>query len=466
MKHHTLILGLALTASTLVHSSGAAITETSFSTCSLLGGSNDSVRAARIQSDGAIVLAANVSAGPLAASGSGGSEGKGMVIRLAPGGTRVLASRRLAAEVRDLALDGQDNLWVALGRAGVVKLDATATQELWKQETGGICARVDATRDGTCAILNYSNDNDTTAGAGTVLVLAADGRRLGSFKGRHHTIDIAVDGASQTVMTIGWRQANAFDGRRREPVQIAHLTGRSYDGTEKYHLYDWSVTPDAPDFLNKPSNNMADTRGYRCAMGADGRLHAAFECAGGNHIFRYEPRRVNGAWAEAKNKKAKGDKYHAFYNSRAEHKAFLAQYDPATGDYLRGQEFTARLSSGRANAVRVKNGAIAAGSEGAVYLGGTAASELPVTFTPPGTGDYKGGGFLLGLNPAMDTRLFCVRLQPGATTHAVDVRQVGGKTVIVCAGTTSSKPEPFWTRNAIQTEAPPNSGFFAVFTVE
>lgn len=463
MKLHARILLLSLVAGI---TAGAAITENNFTTCSLLGGATDSVCGARIQSNGSIVLAANVSAGPMAASARGATAGKGMVVRLTPVGTRLLSARRVADEVRDLALDAQDNIYVACGREGAIKLDPTAGKELWKQPAESICVRVDATADGTCALLNYSTDDDSTPGAGRVLVLDANGHPLGSFNGRHNTIDVAVDGRSKTVVTIGWRQANAFDGQRKQPVQISHLTGRSYEGTAKYHLYDWSVTPEAPDFLNQPSNNMADTRGYRCAMGADGKLYTAFECAGGNHIFRFEPRLVNGAWVEAQGKKAQGDKYHAFYNSRAEHKTFVAQFDPATGEYLRGQEFTGRLSSGRANAVRVKNGTIAAGAEGCLFVGGTAASGLPVSFTPPGTGDYTGGGFLLGLNPALDTRLFCLRLQPGAVTHAVDVRQVNGKTVVVCGGSTSTKPEPFWTPNAIQSEAPPNSGFFAVFTME
>ena len=448
----------------LAAATASAVTETNFTASSLLGGTNDSVRGARIQSDGSIVLAANVSAGPLLPAAGGPKSG--LIIRLAPGGTKVQVAMRVAAEVRDLALDAQDNLYVALGRDGLVKLTPSASRELWRKDTGGLCARLDAAADGTCAVLNYVNDNDTTPGAGTVLVMAADGRQLGTFKGRHNTIDVAVDGASETVVTIGWRQANAHDGKRREPVQIAHLTGRGYDGTEKYHLYDWSVDTNAPGFINKPSNNMADTRGYRVAMGADGKLYAAFECAGGNHIFRYEPRLVNGVWADAKAKKPKGDNYHAFHNSRAEHKTYVARFDPATGEFLRGQEFTARLPNGRANAVRVKNGTIAGGLDGAVYLGGTAASELPVSFAPPGTGEYKGGGFVLGLKPALDSRLFCLRLQAGAETHAVDARRVGGKTVIVCAGTTSAKPDPFWTKNAIQSEAPPKSGFFAVLSLE
>jgi hypothetical protein len=461
-----LICSVVLATSTAVVSWGAALTEASFSVCSLLGGSNDSVRAARLQSDGSVVLAANVSVGPVAQAAAGNAAGRGLVIRLAPGGSHLLAALRVGAEVRDLALDSQDNIYAALGREGAAKLDPQAKRVLWKKDTGGLAARLDAAKDGTCAVLNYDTDNDTTPGPGTVVVLAADGRQLSTFKGRHHTIDLAIDGASQTVVTIGWRQANAFDGRRREPVQIAHLTARGYNGAEKYHLYDWSTDTNAPGFINRPANNMADTRGYRVALGADGKLYAAFECAGGNHIFRYEPRLIHGAWVEAKAKKPKADQYHAFHNSRAEHKVFVARFDPATGEYLRGQEFCGRLANGRANAVRVKSGGIAAGAEGALYLAGTAAAGLPASFLAPGTGDYTGGGFVLGLKPGLDGRLFCVRLQPGAETHTVDARQIGDRTVVVCGGTTSAKSEPFWTKNALQTESPPKSGFFAVFTPE
>lgn len=444
----------------------ATLSEASFSICSLLGGSNDLVRAARIQSDGAIVLAANVSSGPVAQQASGNAAGRGLVIRLAPGGSRLSAAYRVGMEARDLAIDSQDNIYVALGREGVAKLDRQVQRLLWKKDTGGLAARLDAAADGTCAVLNYDTDNDTTPGPGTVLVLAADGSKLGTFKGRHNTIDVAIDGTSQTVITIGWRQANAFDGRRKEPVQIAHLTGRSYSGVEKYHLYDWSTDTNSPAFINRPANNMADTRGYRVALGADGRLYAAFECAGGNHIFRFEPRLIQGAWVDAKAKKPKADAYHSFHNSRAEHKVFVARFDPATGEYLSGQEFCGRLSNGRANAVRVKSGAIAAGPDGTLYLAGTAAYGLPVSFLPPGTGDYTGGGFVLGIKPGLNERLFCLRLQAGAEVHAVDARRIGNRTIVVCGGTTSTKSEPFWTKNALQTQAPPGSGFFAVFTIE
>jgi hypothetical protein len=56
-----------------------------------------------------------------------------------------------------------------------------------------------------------------------------------------------------------------------------------------------------------------------------------------------------------------------------------------------------------------------------------------------------------------------VSLQAGAERHGVDARQIGGKTIAVCAGTTSAKPDGFWTRNALQNEAAPKSGFIRGF---
>jgi len=41
------------------------------------------------------------------------------------------------------------------------------------------------------------------------------------------------------------------------------------------------------------ASRRVDTRGYRCAIGRDGRLYIAFEAAGGNHLFRYSPTDIN-----------------------------------------------------------------------------------------------------------------------------------------------------------------------------
>ncbi len=438
-----------------------ALDEANVAVSAPFGGAGDAVNGVRIQADGTIVIGGNLSDGPLDKQATG--SGKGVVIRLSTAG-KVLSVNRVSEAVHDIAIDAAGNIYVAAGNDGAIKLDPMGTKLLWKKPTEGVCARIDASGDGHCAALRYGKDTDSTPGAGKVYVFDPKGTELGNFSGRHNTLDVAIDGASKTVITIGWRQANAFDGKKKFPVQISHLTGRAYDGTEKYHLYDWSNDTKADNFLNKPSNNMADTRGYRCSMGADGKLYAAFEAAGGNHIFRYEPVLIDGKWTAAKEKKAKGDNHHNFANSRAEHKTVMAQFQPGTGAFLLSQEFCGRLSSGKANAVRVKNGAIAAGANGAVYLAGIAASGLPMTYAPAGTGDYNGGGFVLGMEPGLAKREFCLRVQPGANVEALDVRKVGDKTIVACGGRTSEKDDGFFVKNGLQDKAPPGSAFVFVLS--
>ncbi len=109
---------------------------------------------------------------------------------------------------------------------------------------------------------------------------------------------------------------------------------------------------------------------------------------------------------------------------------------------------------------------MAAAADGATYVSGKSAAGLPPSFFPPDTGTYNGGGFVLGLNSALDSRLFCVRFQAGAEIRALDVRNVGGKKVMVFGGVTSEGDEGFWKKNAVQADAPANSGFFAVMAAD
>jgi len=167
----------------------------------------------------------------------------------------------------------------------------------------------------------------------------------------------------------------------------------------------------------------------------------------------------------ARDKKAKGDRYHGFYNSRAEHKTFMGRYRPDTGEYLRGQEFCGRLSSGRANAVRMEHGAIAATATGALFLGGASAYGLPVSMEMPGTGDYTGGAFLLAMKPDLTGRLECIRFNPGGHTHAIAVRTVKGRTLIAVGGEITKKnADEFYTKDAVQPKGEPACGFLAVLT--
>ena len=138
-----------------------------------------------------------------------------------------------------------------------------------------------------------------------------------------------------------------------------------------------------------------------------------------------------------------GDKYHEWFNSRAEHKLFFARFEPDTGEYLLGQQFAGRISSGRTNTVRAKEGEIVADAQGRVALTSAAASSLPIDDAAmyPNTGSYKGGAYLLVMSADFTERLHINRVSPDATGHAVAMRALSadGPPNIVQVGSTKSK---------------------------
>lgn len=414
-------------------------------------GFEDRVVGARIQGDGTIVLAANLGPGAKV-KGLNVEAGKhGLILRLSPDGKRLLGAAAVARELKDMEIDEKDNLYLAAGADGLLKLSATGDKVLLRKEFND-CVRIDAATDGHFAAI----------ADGGIHIFAPDGQPLGSAKGSHFTCDVCIDAASKTVVFCGFRNAHAHDGQRRQPVQIAYIHGLAYDGSRKWTNYDWATDQASDRFINKPTNNMADTRGDRCTIGRDGKLYVTFQVAGGNHIFRYSPRNIMERAAIVG-----GDHYHQFHNSRAEHKCFFARYDPATGDYLAGQQFCGRLSSGRANYAATKTGEINADEAGRVYIAGIGASGLPINLNPSGS-DYTGGGFLLVMSPDLRARLLCTRLGIGAP-HAVDARTLDGRLRIVFGGG-EAPADIFTTPDSLQPQAAdtgkekggPRDAFFAL----
>jgi len=419
-------------------------------TASYLGGpgDDDAVVGAAVDPDGRVVLAANV------------GEGNAVVLLLDSDGRTVLQQRELTAQVHDLAIDGQGNVFLAAGGAGLYRLDAELGRS--RQLRRGHATRVDAGDAG-----DAGDDGSAAAIVGgksaKIVILGPDGKVRATLNGSHYTEDVCIDTRSKTVVYTGFRNAKAFDGNKTFPVQIAYLRGVGYDGKAKWSNYGWSTDRESDDFLNKPENNMADTRGYRCSIGADGKLYAAFEAAGGNHMFRYSPTDIT-----TKSKAmVRGDKYHQFYNSGAEHKAVIGRYDPADGSVERMIGLCGRLSNGKANAVRVKDGQITADAAGRVYLSGGAASGLPLTWMPPGTGDYTGGAFLAVLSPGFGERLLVTRLTSGGSAPALAVgRHDGAMRIVLGGGPIDAADNPLFTHAALKDEPDGRDGHFAVFDVD
>ncbi|MFW5830338.1 MAG: chitobiase/beta-hexosaminidase C-terminal domain-containing protein, partial [Planctomycetota bacterium] len=457
--------------------------EFDFRASSYLGGatSSEAVRSVAIQSNGTIVLVANLpdyqvpgAQETLLAAATASSQG--MVIRLAPDGQSVLSVTRLADQLLDVVCDDADNLYIATWGDGFFKLDPGAGSVLWHQQLSNV-RRCDVTDDGTSvALVTNELDPDSETPTSNIHLFAADGSPQRIISGHRSTLDVAIDAASRTVCFLGWRQASTWDGKKTNPVQISYIRGCGYDGSVKWTAYDWSSDKDSPDWINAPTNNMADTRGICIDVGRDGKLYAAFEVAGGNHIFRYDPFDINKSV-----KIVKGDMWHDWYNTGSEHKTFFARYEPSTGAYLTGQQFCARKNSDKGNSLKPYQ--ITADADGRVYLVGSAAAHLPIPdrYTPKAgevavnpvpfsaIPDYEGGAFMLVMSKDLTTRLYCTRTALGIS-YGVDARRLAdGATRFAWGGTASIKGTNIhYTHEAIQAQAGggDSDAFFTVIAPE
>ncbi|HRR06734.1 MAG TPA: PKD domain-containing protein, partial [Victivallales bacterium] len=292
-----------------------------------------------------------------------------------------------------------------------------------------------------------------------------------------NVLDICVHSKSKSIIVTGWRQASDWSERANKggPVQIAFIRSLDYNGKVKWNAYDWSTDGNSDRYLNKPENNMADTRGLRCSIGSDEKLYVVFMAAGGNHIFRYSPFDIT--------KKVvipKGDCFNDFSATKSEHKTFYGRYNPENGEYESGQQLTARISPIKTNTLWCDEGQIVADKEGRVYLAGFSAYGLPIkpnkmlskedaknTFNPFGAGSYLGGPFLIISGPDMSKREYVTRITPyGGLSRTVAERTLSDGTRVVVLGGTANLKGPAYIKNALQPI--PGFGkadaFFTVFS--
>ncbi len=401
-----------------------------------LGGSqNERVQGAVVLADGSLLVAMDAPAfapdgfAPRLLAGSA-VDSPTLLLLLTEDASQVLSAARLPGTVNDLALDGNDTIYAACREGGLVALSPELDEVFW-QVPEMDADRVSVSTTGRVAVLdNALNDAGTTAArAGTVHVFSPQGDLLGQWPGRHKTYDLAISAAGDQVVVTGFRQTSGPSGN---PVQIAYLRALNFSGALLWSNYDWTgqQVDDPAAGGTGPTNNMADTRGVRVSFGADGMLYAAFMAAGGNHIFRYAPRDLF-----SPSPIVGGDAFHEFFNTRSEHKTFLARFDPANGDYLVGQQLVNRLSNGRGNTITLdRGGDIQADRFGRVYVFANAASGSPITLEPLPSGSYTGGSVLLVLSNDFADRELVTRYTPDADARTLALREFGGATRIVAGG--------------------------------
>jgi hypothetical protein len=285
-----------------------------------------------------------------------------------------------------------------------------------KTYAGQYVHRVDAGASGNSVVMTATetNPDDETIGGGVKIIAhTAAGIQLFANNGvSQYTSDVAIDEPSQTVVGIGFKNFDTNDalGGPSLPVYVPVYRGYDFAGVQKYVGYDWGKDSASPNWLNLAANNMADVRTSRCVIGADGKLYITFEVYGGNHILRYSP--FNNTQTVPI---VAGDMYFNFSNTGTEVKTFVGRYEPATGVYVLGQQFTARINPplNKGNSVFARNGSVAADATGRVYLTGQSAFGIPITINHQ-PGEYLGGAFVLVLSPNLAVRESCIRLTLGS----------------------------------------------------
>ncbi|MGC9452083.1 MAG: Ig-like domain-containing protein [Oceanipulchritudo sp.] len=393
-----------------------------------LGNTSDdeSIRQVAYQSDGTLVVAGILDPEVLTAIFptvtpaylNGATAGdRGVVARFTETGDNLLSLAVVGEVAVDLSLDSNDNIHVAAGPDGAVKLNPAGDAVLWSHVGPSNAHRIDAGPAGTAAIL-YSPQgdyDDKKLSSHQIFIIDAAGAQLGLTAGiGTFTTDVCIHEPSQTVIATGFKNITTDDGSGSSfPVDIPNYVGRAYDGTIKYRGYDWGGVSEGVRWLNFYENNMADTRGARVTIGDDGYLYIGFEFDGGNTPLRHspfdlaEPVTIVG-----------GDQYHFMANTSTMPKVFVGRYIPDTGEYLLGQWTTARLNSGGDNTLRLDRGDLYADHVGRVHIVGQASANIDPTIDHF-PGGYRGGAYYLALSPDFKNRELWVRFSTDGFTRGV-----------------------------------------------
>ena len=400
-----------------------------FAAASYLGGEAGSgkVYGTKILSDGVVVLACDwgtvIPDGAVVHLLNGATiNSRGAVVRLAADGKKVLSITKIGNYAVDLSVDTLDNIFVAAGTSGMVKLNRLADRLLLSKTFPKNVYRIDAGKSGysvvlTCAGVDFDGKKWPSV---AVYVMNPAGEVLTSFGGASdYTNDVCIDEASQSAIEVGWRNIYTGDGVSYNlPVDIPGFKIYSFAGIKKFEGYNWNGDNTSPNWINASDNNMADTRIARCSMGDDGLLYFMAEVSGGNHPLRYSPYDI-----QAKVRFVGGDHYHTLSNVGTEFHAYVARMNIATGAWIEGQSFTARLSGGTGNTIDPEHGNVTADADGRVYFTGKSAYGAPLSKDLLPEISYTGGALIYIMNASMTNRELVSRVVQKQGGRDVDARK-------------------------------------------
>jgi hypothetical protein len=326
----------------------------------------------------------------------------GKLLKLKPDGKSLEAVTTLGVRVDDLEIrrDPGGNFYrdriVVGGAFGVAVLQASDMKLVWSAAwpaaQGGSASNSQTTR------VSMDAQGQVVAIRGKNVVLF---NHLGQVKAvraidRDAVTDVVMDPLStrRQLYVVGFaNRRNANDGNN--PVQVPFLYAlNSFDLGFVWRLWDYdpnTLTTPATDTKPK-TNNMADGRLYRVAVGGDGKVVVAGESAGGNSVFRW-----NGLDLATPTRMVCDA-----YNSKSAHMVYYAKIDAEAGQVINGQfAFPRQATTNVTNTFRVRDGSLDVDADGNIYIGGQAYSYIPnrdanqINGVPVGTYDGQSADMTL-----------------------------------------------------------------------
>lgn len=358
----------------------------------------------------------------------------GIVALLSHDGRTVYSVSVVGESAVDISLDAQDNIYLAAGTTGILKLNPTADTILWHYSPSDMgiptkrAHRIDTAANGmTAALMSPTSSYGVqTLSAGDIALVHPNGSlhaALMSGSGSTYTTDIAVDSDLERIWIAGWKNFVTFEGVTTFPVDVPIFLARSY-ASENFNErvirgYDWESNNQNGRWLNQLDNNMADTRTQRISIAPNGDVYIGLEYDGGNTPIRYDPYDLSIAVEIVG-----GDSHHNNAFTSTVPKVAVIRIDRYTGAFKAGQYLINRLNNGADNTLRLRGGQMMVDAVGRVHVVGESASGTPLTFDAlPGV--YNGGAVHWVLSPDLSTREMVTRWASAGSFNAVAVSPTG-----------------------------------------
>lgn len=376
------------------------------------------------------------------------NDSKGKIYVMDQWGATVEQVINLGEGIYDMDVEETTGEIAVVGDFGVAVLNSNYTLKwddsnanMSSDQEGGNRPRVAIAADGK-VVVSTTDGINLYEGNGTLM---HTNTKLQEQARKVHDVEISTDAAHGQYYVCGFQQAEGN-------LQVAYLHAYPFVTTNPDRNWQtWGFVRGEVDL----GTNGADTRLYRIRAVDGGAVHVAGESAGGGPggftVLAYNGKDLTTPIAQNGN-----DFYTDGTNSCGPcHITFVGQVDPSTGTATRGKFFHGRLSSGKTNTHRVKDGDLDIDEDGNVYLVGQASARIDGrdVFNINGKliEPYSGDQFVLMTTPNYGTRYLWGAF-PKANRGGGKYNRIVARRGKVAYFATTTRGEMMTTEGAIQEE--------------